>query len=181
MIIAHLPAGYLCSRLLCGRFKRYGCSRRAFIAAGMLGSIAPDLDMLYFHLVDGRQHHHHTYWSHYPVVWIVVLGAMTLWLLRASRQSFPALGVVFAINGMLHLLLDSIVGDIWWFAPWVDRSYALFTVPSLYKPWWVNFLLHWSFALEIGVVLWAGVLLWHSRTAAGGMQQTTRIYGEFWH
>lgn len=52
-------------------------------------------------------------------------------------------------------VLDSVVGDIWWFAPFVDRPFALFTVPALYKPWWLNFFLHWSFALELAICAWA--------------------------
>jgi hypothetical protein len=35
---------------------------------------------------------------------------------------------------LLHLVLDSIVGDIWWLAPFVDRRYSLFTVPAVYGP-----------------------------------------------
>jgi inner membrane protein len=60
---------------------------------------------------------------------------------------------------MVHLCLDSIVGDIWWLAPFVDRPFSLFTVPALYQPWWLNFLLHWSFGLELGLVVWA-VFVW---------------------
>jgi len=60
--------------------------------------------------------------------------------------------------GVLHMLLDSIVGDIWWFAPFVDQAYALFNVPARYQPWWLNFLLHWSFALELALWVWAFVL-----------------------
>ncbi len=61
----------------------------------------------------------------------------------------------------MHMLLDSIVGDIWWFAPFVDQPYALFTVEAVYKPWWLNFILHWSFAIEIGILLWA-LYLWRA-------------------
>jgi inner membrane protein len=168
MIIGHLPAGYVCSKLLFGRFERYGCPPRAFITAGMLGAVAPDFDMLYFHLVDHRQHHHHTYWTHFPVVWITLLCASALWLWFGSRwRGVAPLALIFSLNGLLHLLLDSIVGDIWWLAPWVDRAYALFTVPARVSPWWLNFLLHWTFALEIGVVLWALMLFKQKRRLRG--------------
>lgn len=50
-----------------------------------------------------------------------------------------------------HLLLDTIVGDIWWLYPYVDTPFALFVVPSLYRPWWLNFVLHWSFMVEVAV------------------------------
>jgi hypothetical protein len=57
------------------------------------------------------------------------------------------------------MVLDSIVGDIWWFAPFIDKPYALFTVPAIYTPWWLNFILHWSFMLEL-VFVFCAVALW---------------------
>jgi inner membrane protein len=173
MIIGHLPAGYICSKLLFGRFERFRCSLRTFIAAGMLGAIAPDFDMIYLYLVDHGQRHHHTYWTHYPVFWIGLLCLSGLWLFLAQRKSIAALAVILSFNGFLHMLLDSIVGDIWWFAPWADRAYALFTVPARYSPWWLNFILHWSFALEIGLVVWA-VTLWAVAQRCSRMAQSVQ-------
>ena len=158
MIIGHAPGAYIASTLLHGRLFADRMSAKAFILAGVFGGIAPDLDMLYFHLVDQRQHHHHSYFSHWPLVWLGLL-LLSLLLLRLRRNSRVApLAVAFSMMGMLHMLLDSIVGDIWWFAPFVDQPYALFSVPALYKPWWLNFLLHWSFALELALWAWAGLL-----------------------
>lgn len=162
MIIGHAPGAYIASKLLHGRLFAGGVSIRAFVIAGVLGGVAPDLDMLYFHLIDLRQHHHHSYFSHWPVVWLGLL-ALSLLLLRLRRGSQAAmLAVAFSGMGVLHLLLDSIVGDIWWFAPLLDQPFALFSVPALYKPWWLNFLLHWSFALELALWVWA-LLLYRQR------------------
>lgn len=138
---------------------------KLLVGAGMAGAIAPDVDMLYFYLVDQRQHHHHTYFTHFPVVWLTLLLLSLLWMGMSRRKTGPTLATVFALNGFIHLLLDSIVGDIWWLAPAVDRSFALFTVPALYQPWWLNFLLHWSFALEIALVAGA-VWAWRRQAAA---------------
>ena len=165
MIIGHAPGAYIASTLLHGRLFADRMSARAFILAGVFGGIAPDLDMLYFHLVDQRQHHHHSYFSHWPLVWLGLL-LLSLALLRLRPNSWTApLAVAFATMGMLHMLLDSIVGDIWWFAPFVDQAYALFSVPALYQPWWLNFLLHWSFGLELALWAWA-LLLYRARTRA---------------
>lgn len=60
-----------------------------------------------------------------------------------------------AANGLLHMLLDFIAGNIYWLAPWVNKPFSLFTVFRLYEPWWLNFLLHRSFVLEIAIVIWA--------------------------
>lgn len=154
MIIGHLPAGYLVARRLFPHFDAPGVTCKRFIMAGAAGAIAPDLDMLYFHLVDHRMHHHHTYFTHFPLFWIGLLLLSVCWL-RARRTQASALALIFSLNGTIHMLLDSIVGDIWWLAPFVDRPFSLFTVPALYQPWWLNFVLHWSFALELAIVLLA--------------------------
>lgn len=159
MIIAHLPAGYVLSKLLVRHAERLGAPAPAFIRAGVLGAIAPDLDMFYFHLVDHRQHHHHTYFTHYPVLWLVLLVTSAILACRAKAKNIAACAAIFSLNGFVHMLLDTIVGDVWWLAPWGNEPFSLFTVPALYKPWWLNFLLHWSFALELFILVWA-IHLW---------------------
>lgn len=137
--------------------------RDVFMRWGLLGSIAPDVDMLYFHLIDHRQHHHHTYVTHYPLVWIIALGISLLWFKSGQNRRGAIAALFFSANCLLHMLFDTIVGDIWWFAPFVDNPYSLFTVPALHTPWWLNFLLHWSFTVEIGILLWA-CYLWRTGT-----------------
>jgi inner membrane protein len=56
MIIGHLPAGYLLAKSLAQRM--VGSARAgAFICAALLGSVFPDIDLIYFHWIDHRQHH----------------------------------------------------------------------------------------------------------------------------
>ncbi|MBI1891559.1 MAG: metal-dependent hydrolase [Burkholderiales bacterium] len=165
MFFGHLPAGYIAARLLQRRAERFGVSSKRFLAAGMLGAVAPDIDMLYFYLVDQRQHNHHTYWTHFPITWSALLLASAIWLYAARDKRCASLVAIFCLNGFGHMLLDSIVGRIWWLAPFVDRAYSLFTVPALYQPWWLNFFLHWSFALELSVAALA--IWWWRRPRAG--------------
>lgn len=159
MIIGHLPAGYVFSKFVVGKLAGKGFDLRYFVLAGVAGAIAPDLDMFYFYLVDNRQYHHHTYWTHYPIFWLGILALSTLWFWLSAKKSSALLGLAFSANGSIHMVLDSIVGDVWWFAPIVDKPFAMFTVPALYNPWWLNFILHWSFALELLALSWA-ILLW---------------------
>lgn len=165
MIIGHAPSGYLLASLLRNNFPARDIAAKWFLTAGVIGALAPDLDMLYFYLVDHRQHHHHTYPSHYPIVWLILLAvsASGLYLKRASKLA--GLAFIFCLGGCLHILLDSIVGNIWWFAPFLDRPFSLFTVPALYHPWWLNFILHWSFGLELVLWLWA-LLIYRKRVYA---------------
>lgn len=160
MIIGHFPAGFVFSRLLVSKLAGRGFDLRYVVLAGVVGAIAPDLDMFYFYLIDNRQHHHHTYWPHFPIVWLSLLVVFSLWFLLAAKKTTALLGLVFSANGLVHMLLDSIVGDIWWFAPILDKPFTIFTVPALYDPWWLNFVFHWSFSLELIVISWA-IILWY--------------------
>ncbi|CAD6879376.1 membrane protein [Methylomonas albis] len=165
MIVAHLPAGYIVSTLLFHRFKKYGVPRSVFLRAGLLGSIAPDLDMIYFYGFDHRAHPHHSYFSHFPSVWLLLLTLAILCFQHCRQKKLPLLALIFTCNGMLHMLLDYIASNIYWLAPFVNRPFALITVPSVYQDWWLNFLLHRSFALEILIVLWAAYL-WRKQCMA---------------
>ncbi|HFB66297.1 MAG TPA: metal-dependent hydrolase [Aeromonadales bacterium] len=158
MIIGHLPAGYIVSKLIVKKLT-HKINAKLFILWGVLGGIAPDFDMIYFYLIDHRQYHHHTYWSHLPVVWICMIIIGFIWYRWVENKEKAILMLVFSVCGFIHLILDSIVGDIWWLAPWVNKPFSLFTVPAIYEPWWLNFILHWSFYLELLIVLWA-VVLW---------------------
>jgi inner membrane protein len=166
MFIGHLPARYVAAKLLLKQFADAGVATKLFVLVGVLGAIAPDFDMFYFYLIDNRQNHHHTYWPHSPALWLAILVTSSIWFKFAHKKSGAALALIFSINGFIHMLLDSIVGDIWWLAPVIDQPYALFTVEAVYKPWWLNFILHWSFALEILVFFWA-IYLWRSKPASG--------------
>jgi membrane-bound metal-dependent hydrolase YbcI (DUF457 family) len=159
VIIGHLPAGYITSQLLHARFASAGTSRAAFVLWGLVGSVAPDFDMLYFHYVDHRRHGHHSYWSHFPIVWCALLLVAIVWWQLARRPTRAPSAIVFALGGLVHMLLDTTVGGIRWLAPFDRHSFRFFQLPSLYDPWWLNFILHWTFALELALVAGA-VALW---------------------
>ena len=167
MFIAHLPAGYICGKNLQQMFAKAGAPVKIFMLAAIVGGIAPDLDMFYFYLIDNRQTHHHMYWPHYPSVWLALLAASGAWLYFAKQTSNAALACIFSISGCIHLLLDTVVGDVFWLAPISFQPFSFFTVPSVYKPWWLNFILHWSFLLELFIVFFAIFIFRRNRTAAG--------------
>jgi len=120
MFIAHLPAGYVGSKLLFSRFEHYGVKQKDFLWAGISGAIVPDLDLLYFYLLDHRQHHHHSYFTHFPILWACLVLISTAWLAWGKSKALAVLTAIFSLNGMFHMVLDTVVGDIWWFAPFVD-------------------------------------------------------------
>lgn len=165
MFIAHLPAGYIATKYLFDRIHALGIPAKWCLCAGLLGAIAPDADLLYFYLLDERQHNHHTYFTHFPIFWVGLLLASVIWAYASRDKTGAALAAIFSVNGLLHMVLDSVVGRIWWLAPFVDRPYSFATVAAQHDPWWLNFLLHWSFAIELLIVVWA-IYVWHRSAIA---------------
>lgn len=158
MFIAHVPSGYILSVSLLERIRHAPASTSAIFWAGMTGALTPDFDLAYFYLVDHRHTHHHKYFTHWPMFWLLLLTVAMLWLRFDSKSRVALLSWIFCLGCTLHVILDSFVGDIWWFAPFINKPFALFTVQAAFQPWWLNFIWHWSFAVEAGICLWAGLL-----------------------
>ncbi len=134
MQYAHMPAGYIISTLLFKKFGKCNVSYRKFISYGMIGAVAPDFDMIYFFFQDHILHHTHRFYSHYPIIWLSLLLLSALWMLFDNYHSqYPALAVIFTLNGFFHLILDTIGGAIYWLARpgMVGESFAI----EQYLPW----------------------------------------------
>ncbi len=170
MFIAHLPAGYRFTTLLLSRMVQPIDSRvyRRYLWIGVVASLMPDLDLIYFYLIDHRRHVHHSYITHIPIYWLVSAllvwscGAMLrrLWVMRST--------IIVISNAMLHLLLDSVASRICWLYPISDAGLGLIRVPSRYS-WWVwNYILHWTFGLEVMIVVAAICLLYYKNASEPG-------------
>ncbi len=157
MFIGHLPGAYLIFRTATPSLTGYA------FAAAMIGAVAPDVDILWFYLVDSRAHHHHEYLTHRPILWvgIVVLGLL---LSVFARRSGTVLAF-FGAGGLVHLMLDSITGKVAWLWPFSDVSHPLVTVQATHSHWILSFLNHWTFRVEIAIALIALWVWWHSRSA----------------
>jgi hypothetical protein len=154
MLIGHLPAGYLIGRALTRQPSANATPPVAPLAADrllaiMAGSVFPDVDMIYFYLFDHQRTHHHLYWTHLPSFWLMVCaGILLAWVVRINPR--PPVALWFFLAGVLsHLLLDSIIGDIYWLIPFSYQPFSLFTVHPRYSPWYLNFVMHWVFGLEL--------------------------------
>ncbi len=122
------------------------------LAIGLIGSVFPDVDLAYFYLFDQRQYHHHSYWTHVPVYWVVILcGGLTLAHLLRSRL-LAAASIVLVGSVLLHLLLDTELGAIRWLYPFSTKSFPLFIVPARYDWTLLSFVLHWTFLFELVIV-----------------------------
>ncbi len=162
MFIAHLPAGYLLSK--CFNKKAAGklLSWKAIVSLGLAGSIFPDLDLFYFYFIDERQHQHHSYWTHIPYFWaLIYLSALVLSRIINSKKIACIATVLFS-GIMLHLILDTIAGGIRWFYPTNSQYVILVEVLPQYRWWVLNFILHWTFVLEITITLAASIVYMYS-------------------
>jgi inner membrane protein len=156
MFIGHLPAGYMLTRSMWSKLDRPGLPTpnwMPFLFAGLVASVFPDIDLVYFYLIDNRQHLHHSYWTHLPFYWLVI-GVLVLSFISVSRKKWllPYLAVVEA-NLFLHCFLDTIVGKIRWLYPISKEDIVLFNIPMIHDWWILNFILHWSFLLEPLIVI----------------------------
>ncbi len=150
MNYAHLPAGYIASKLFIKKFEKRNLTTKTFISWGMFGAIAPDLDFIY-NVAEHGKHHHHQYYTHFPFVWLVLLFLSLLaLLLDFNRGKTTAFAFIFTFNGLIHTLLDTIAGSIYILAPFADMNEP-FTLAH-YIPWDKGF-------LELFVILWA-LYLW---------------------
>lgn len=131
------------------------------MAAALAGSVAPDLDMIWFTFVNSSIHHHR-FWPHIPA-FCALIAAIVLAVTATLRPRWlPAFGAFFA-GVFLHLLLDTPLGSIMWLWPLSDRPFTLITVPATQPHWVLSFLLHWTFLAEVVVIVIAAVLLYRSR------------------
>ena len=156
MFVAHLPAGYICACILAKHAHEE--QRRGRFIAFLVGSVFPDVDMLYFYFIDHGRHHHHHYWTHLPIFWLAALAISTLagLLIRSSRFALAAASFVGGV--FLHLILDTPFAGICWLYPLTDQKFYLITVPAT-RSWWVwSFIFHWSFLFEIAICIAAAAL-----------------------
>lgn len=106
MLIGHLPAVYLALSPLQRRLPA------AAFAAGLVGSVLPDIDLIWFYFIDNRAFHHHDYITHRPVLWglILLLGLS----LRRFQLHWGTCVAMLGLGGVIHMMLDSIAGSINW-------------------------------------------------------------------
>lgn len=116
----------------------------------MFGAIAPDLDFIYY-IIDHGRHHHHQYYTHFPLIWVALLFLSLLaLLLDFNRGRTTALAFIFTFNGLIHTLLDTFVGYVLILAPFADMDKPI--TLAHYFPWDEGF-------LELFIILWA-LYLW---------------------
>ncbi len=157
MFFAHLPAGYIISQVT---EKKFGAtvSSRKIMAMSLVGSIAPDLDLIYFYLISARTMTHHAYLPHIPLFWIIVFLLLLMTNLITYSKERILLSTLFIINVFVHLILDTVVGGVIWLYPFKTEYVSFFVINARYDWWVLNYLLNWTFVFEIGIIAMAGII-----------------------
>jgi len=119
---------------------------------GLICSILPDIDLLYFYGIDHRQHPHHTYWTHMPFFWLSISALVYVIERRVFRKQIALVSLLLLSGTLLHLVLDSVAGGIFWLYPWSDTYFRIFTITPRFNWWVLNYIIHWTFLLEIAIV-----------------------------
>ena len=185
MFIGHIPAGFLWTRLLRKSSKTVansGTTTRVLLI-GMFSGIIPDLDLLYFYLIDHRMTAHHNYWTHVPLIWMVIFSAWLVAAYLSRKPVFIGVGLVMGSNILMHMVLDTVAGGIRWFYPFSETDFVMANVPAVHG-WWVwNFVLHWTFLFEIvlavaAMYVWlGGGIRFKNRTVAAGNMEPSEETG----
>jgi hypothetical protein len=122
--------------------------------------VLPDIDMLWFWFVDHSTLHHY-FFPHLPVFWAVVavMWYSGLALFMSHKRWLWTASCLFFSGILLHLMLDTISGGVAWLYPWNDQLYVVFAnIPAKFD-WWVwSFVFHYSFVVELVIVVWAVIL-----------------------
>ena len=161
MFIAHFPTGYIGARAIEKLCPTVAVTLRLSISRlFIIGNVIPDVDMLYFYLIDHRAHHHHLYWTHLPVFWITLYLMTLAFALVIRSKTMVALGSALFSGIILHLLLDTPMGGVAWLYPYSTTLIYLTTVPARYSWWVLNFIFHWTFLTEVLICIVAGTLLY---------------------
>lgn len=150
MFVAHLPAGYILGNKLARGSN--AAHNKLLLIFTMIGSIAPDLDLIYFYTLDNRMHSHHEYFSHMPIFWLGI-GLLGGLLFKYPRAAISLFGL--GLGGVLHCILDTAVGGIYWMIPFDDSITRFSHVPKRYDFWVFNFIFHWYFLFELVILGWA--------------------------
>jgi membrane-bound metal-dependent hydrolase YbcI (DUF457 family) len=153
MFLAHLPTGYLVGASLARRWPQ--AITPAAWAAVLFGSVAPDLDLIYFYFLSDHSVNHHIYPPHVPIVWLAASCLVGL-CLGCGPQRWRVVWAMFCTGWLLHLVLDTVAGGIWWLWPWVTTPYVLMEVPRRFDNSWLNFISHPSILLEVIIIVVSG-------------------------
>ena len=154
MTFAHLPAGYITCRLLYNQFKHRIDSWNCYLLWGLLGSVAPDFDHLYFWFIN-REQDQHLNFSHYPLFWVLLLIFSAFWFVIDRKSQNPVSAFMVSFGGFIHMILDTVPGHIFWLAPFSYQPFSIGELVEAANPWLVQSFPGWAYGVELLILIWS--------------------------
>lgn len=122
---AHISGGYLALNIVNKIYPNLGLSTNGLMVAGLVGSVLPDIDFVFFKYVKD----HHNSWVHAPLFWIAIyLVIFTLGLI-IKNQVIKDYSTALIIGILTHLFLDWFSGrtaGIRIFYPFSEQVFSLY-------------------------------------------------------
>jgi len=128
----------------------------------MFGAVAPDLDHFLQVMPDPSDEPHHYYFTHFPLFWLLLCMISYVWLSSSNNQN-PLSAFMFSLGGFIHTMLDTVIGSIYWFAPFSDEEYGIVSFVKYYDPSKLPDFWNFGYVLDFLVILWAFTLWSKSR------------------
>ena len=156
MLIAHIPAGYITSKVASKTVKKEHTP--SLVISSFIFSVWHDLDLIYFYFFDSTKTFHHLYFPHLPIVMITAfIVTLPLYCLK-KFEKFRIYHILFFVNWLIHLILDTFTGGIAWLYPFNNEIFLFIDIPANFNHWIISFILHWSFVIELVFVAVALIL-----------------------
>ncbi len=155
MIIAHLPSGYLLGRSL--------PKAPLLLPAALVGSVFPDISLIWYYFIDDRAYHTQEYWVHIPMFWLMVAVVTLPLVSRFARKYLPA-AITFFLGTLLHCCLDTFDGYIMWLWPFTDKAFTIFPfeITRHWGNWILNSIFRWIFLVEV-IICCVALIAWLRR------------------
>lgn len=121
----HISGGYLALNIVNKINPNLGLSTNGLMIAGLVGSVLPDIDFVFFKYVKD----HHNSWPHAPLFWIAIyLLIITLGFIL-KNQIIKGYSTALIIGILIHLSLDWFSGrtaGIRIFYPFSEQVFSLY-------------------------------------------------------
>jgi len=160
MYLAHLPSGYLLGKFLQNKLKV-----DKYLPYSLIGSIAPDFDLIYAEIVNYPYDHRYLP-THTLFAWLAGL-LLFLMLRKLLSLKLDIKVLIFFFSGVLtHLILDTIVGEIMWLYPFNRTFFGILKLRE-------NF--YWVVLAEF-LVIFPSIWLLYKNFQAYKKKQKEKIY-----
>ncbi len=172
LLPGHIAFGYLASKAALHSIDLPAHEADIALLIGVISSVAPDLDLLYFFLRKRSlklqdDSSHRTLLSHAPLLWLASAIALALF---GQSEFWIAVGLAIWAGSWSHFAGDSIEYGIMWLWPFSKRQFSLRKISeagpsekSLPRFYWRYFCdiyaRNWTFWMEVTIICLAIFIL----------------------